>query len=197
MSQILVDNIREHTLGAGVLVTHPLTLGGSLSVGDKLTLALAVARIIGGTVSLSLRNNADTFDNILISDIGAITVREAISGITILTLAGPLIFINAVSKIVPGPTSLSLRNNADTADNVLVTDAGQMTTRSDVNLAAGVLKMASTQVVTTRRTGYTNAMTGTANRATAYDTATITLVQLAERMKAIEDDLILHGLLGA
>ena len=37
--------------------------------------------------------------------------------------------------------------------------------------------------------GYTNAMTGTANRATLYDTSTITLIQLAERVKAIQDDL--------
>jgi hypothetical protein len=52
-------------------------------------------------------------------------------------------------------------------------------------------------VVTTRRTGYTNAMTGTANRATAYDTSTVTLVQLAERVKALQDDLTTHGLIGA
>jgi hypothetical protein len=52
------------------------------------------------------------------------------------------------------------------------------------------------QVVGTRLTGYTNAMTGTANRATSYDTSTITLVQLAQRVKAIEDDLTTHGLIG-
>lgn len=54
-----------------------------------------------------------------------------------------------------------------------------------------------TQVVNTRVTGYTNAMTGTADRATAYATGTITLIQLAERVKALEDDLIAHGLIGA
>lgn len=51
-------------------------------------------------------------------------------------------------------------------------------------------------VVGGRRTGYTNAMTGTANRATAYDTSTITLVQLAERVKALQDDLTSHGMIG-
>jgi hypothetical protein len=40
-------------------------------------------------------------------------------------------------------------------------------------------------------------MTGTANRATAYDTATITLVQLAERVKALQDDITTHGLIAA
>jgi hypothetical protein len=55
---------------------------------------------------------------------------------------------------------------------------------------------ATTQVVGPRRTGYTNAMTGTVNRATSYDTSTITLVQLAQRVKALQDDLTTHGLIG-
>ena len=61
----------------------------------------------------------------------------------------------------------------------------------------GPIKINNNQVVSDRATGYTNAMTGTANRATAYDTATITLVQLAQRVKALTDDLRTHGLIGA
>lgn len=59
------------------------------------------------------------------------------------------------------------------------------------------LKVNDQRVVTNRVTGYTNAMTGTANRATAYATGTITLIQLAERVKALEDDMLAHGLIGA
>ncbi len=56
---------------------------------------------------------------------------------------------------------------------------------------------AGTKVVGTRVTGYT-AFTGTnTNRATAYDTATITLPQLAERVRALQVDLTAHGLIGA
>lgn len=51
------------------------------------------------------------------------------------------------------------------------------------------------QVVANRRTGWT-APTGTATR-TAFDTATVTTTQLAERVKALTDDLIAHGLIGA
>ena len=59
------------------------------------------------------------------------------------------------------------------------------------------LKIAGTQVVSTRVTGYT-AFTGTnTNRGTAYDTATITLPQLAERVRALQIDLTAHGLVGA
>jgi len=61
---------------------------------------------------------------------------------------------------------------------------------------SGGYKRSGTQVVGGRKTGYTNAMTGTKNRATAYATGTITLVQLAERVGALLDDLAAHGLIG-
>ena len=75
------------------------------------------------------------------------------------------------------------------------TPAFQLTDAGALNIT-GSLSILGTQVVTARRTGYTNAMAGTANTATAYNTATITLVQLAERVKAIQDSLTTHGLIG-
>lgn len=51
------------------------------------------------------------------------------------------------------------------------------------------------QVVTNRKTGWT-AATGTATR-TAFATGSVTTAQLAERVKALLDDLIGHGLIGA
>jgi hypothetical protein len=53
-----------------------------------------------------------------------------------------------------------------------------------------------TQVVGVRQTGWT-AMTGTADKASTFDTSTVTLQQLAQRVKAIEDALITHGLIGS
>lgn len=58
-----------------------------------------------------------------------------------------------------------------------------------------VLHVASTQVVSTRKTGWT-AATGSVSRAT-FDTATVTTAQLAQRVAALLDDLISHGLIGA
>jgi len=55
-------------------------------------------------------------------------------------------------------------------------------------------KIGGTQVVGARKTGWT-AATGTATRAT-FDTASVTLPQLAERVKALLDDQISHGLIG-
>ncbi len=67
---------------------------------------------------------------------------------------------------------------------------------SGINLAAGhVLRVNDTQVVTSRRTGW-GAPTGTATR-TTFATSTVTLPQLAERVKALIDDLTTHGLIGA
>jgi hypothetical protein len=52
-----------------------------------------------------------------------------------------------------------------------------------------------TQVVGARKTGWA-APTGTATR-TTFATTTVTTAQLAERVKALVDDLTAHGLIGA
>jgi hypothetical protein len=49
--------------------------------------------------------------------------------------AGRLVMGTAVAKIIPGATSISLRNNADSADNLILTDAGLATLRNAVSVA--------------------------------------------------------------
>ena len=58
----------------------------------------------------------------------------------------------------------------------------------------GVFKKSGDQVVAARQTGW-GAPTGTATR-TTFDTTTVTLSQLAERVHALIDDLTTHGLIG-
>jgi hypothetical protein len=65
----------------------------------------------------------------------------------------------------------------------------------DLLKTGSVLKIAGTQVVGPRNTGWT-AMTGTTDKATAYDTATVTLPQLAGRVMALQAALTTHGLIG-
>lgn len=68
-------------------------------------------------------------------------------------------------------------------------------TSAALNLASGkVIQVASTQIMTSRRTGWT-AASGTATR-TTFDTTTVTLEQLAQRVKALIDDFITHGAIG-
>lgn len=71
----------------------------------------------------------------------------------------------------------------------------QVSATGAVNTTA-TYKVSSTQVVGARDTGWT-AMTGSTDKATAYDTATVTLPQLAGRMMAIQAALTTHGLTGA
>ncbi len=60
---------------------------------------------------------------------------------------------------------------------------------------SGFVYIQGPRVLVSRRTGW-GAPTGTATR-TAFDTSTVTLPQLAERLKALIDDLTTHGLIGA
>lgn len=57
--------------------------------------------------------------------------------------ATQLTLSTAVSKIIPGATSLSHRNNADNADNLLISDAGAVTTRSTLTVTAGGLTVSA------------------------------------------------------
>lgn len=74
--------------------------------------------------------------------------------------------------------------------------SGDVTTSGNIEIATGkVLRVGINQVVGARVTGW-QAATGTATR-TTYATGTVTVTQLAERVKALTDDLIAHGLIGA
>jgi hypothetical protein len=52
------------------------------------------------------------------------------------TISGNLTFSTAAAKIIPGATSLTFRNNADSADNLSITDAGAVTFRNNLNFTA-------------------------------------------------------------
>jgi hypothetical protein len=135
------------TLQGGLTAQNGETLTGGLTITD------AASRIIPGATSMSLRNNANNADNLLITNAGAATVRNGLTvtaggvivtagGLTVTAgdetlTAGRLVLGAASSKIVPGATQLSLRNNADSADNILVTDAGVVTTRNALTVTTG------------------------------------------------------------
>lgn len=66
---------------------------------------------------------------------------------------------------------------------------------NDGDVTVKSLLVAAAQVVGARRTGWTPP-TGTSSRAT-FDTATATTADLAQRLKALIDDLTAHGLIGS
>lgn len=108
-------------LGGGN-VAGGLTVSGGETLAGTLTMSDAASRLVPGSTSFAIRNNANSADNLLVADNGDVTVRSR------------LLLVPAASKIVPGATSLSLRNNADSADNVLVTDAGAVTLRNALSI---------------------------------------------------------------
>ena len=75
-------------------------------------------------------------------------------------------------------------------DDVLVGNG-----RIALGAVSGHLAVGADKVVGARITGWT-APTGAANRGT-FATSTVTLEQLAERVKALIDDLTVHGLIGS
>lgn len=139
--------------GSGVLIhsagATPLVFGtndveraridatGTQITAGTLRFSPAVSQIVPGATSLSLRNNANSADNILITDAGAVTIRALLTALAGLTItAGNLTFGAASGKVIPGATQLSFRNNADSADNLLISNAGDVTIRGDASMDA-------------------------------------------------------------
>lgn len=87
------------------------------------------------------------------------------------------------------PAGNLLINNTTGTERLSVTGNIQLTD------TANSFKVGSNNVIGSRKTGWA-APTGTATR-TTFDTATVTVQQLAERVKALIDDLTSHGLIGA
>ena len=185
----------------------------SLTTSGTITLTAAASKIVPGATSLSHRNNADTADNLILTDAGAATFRNTVGGITTLTAtslagtlttaaqpnvtslgtltsltlsgaisgvttltattlsgtlstaaqanvtslgtltslttSGAITLTAAAGKIIPGATSISHRNTADTADNLLITDAGAITVRSTIG---GVTTLTATSLAGTLTT---------------------------------------------
>lgn len=172
--RIVANNATAMTVGTN----QKVTFAASINFGA------AVSKIVAGATSLSFRNNSDLADNLIITDAGAITIRNSLtaSGGTITESGGSA--TNAGLKFTPRASDPSTPADGET----WVTTAGLLKTRLN-----GSVK---TVMVLATSTGYT-AMTNTVNRATAYDTTTITLAQLASRVKAIQDDLTTQSILSA
>ena len=65
------------------------------------------------------------------------TLNATTANVTALAVSGTITMSAAVSKIVPGATSFSHRNNADSADNLIILDNGNTTIRGSLNAQGG------------------------------------------------------------
>ena len=166
------------------------TFNNGIILGGLSTAASGLALQSAGTAASLINAIPGTF-----SDVAIITGNGQSKGIK-LTGTGSVhgyIYNDGSNNVrhVLGAGAWILRDNANTTSLVSMSSGG------DLNLeAGGVLKVSGTQVVRARDTGWT-AMTGTANKNTAYDTGTVSLAQLASRVKYLQDVLAAHGLIGA
>jgi hypothetical protein len=103
-------------------------------------------------------------------------------------------------KVLAGGNLLWAPSTADAGDLRAYRSATKTLTIDDTAAGAATLNVVGaiqndgTQVVGTRATGW-GAPTGTATR-TTFATDTVTLIELARRLKALIDDLTTHGLVG-
>lgn len=103
-------------------------------------------------------------------------------------------YTNASTVYVDGAPTAGT-NVTVTNPYALYVNAGASFFGGNVNLSTGnEYRINNTKVVGARITGWA-APTGTATR-TTFATSTVTTTQLAERVKALIDDLISHGLIG-
>jgi hypothetical protein len=79
------------------------------------------------------------------------------------TIGGRLKLFPAVSKIIAGTTSFSVRKNDDTVDNLLVTDAGNTTVRGTLTVSGATASLPATTTTTLAATTGTFSGLVTAN----------------------------------
>jgi hypothetical protein len=122
-------------------------------VGAGLTAEeLAIAEIRAALPGVNLYDGQGRRDAILAEIVAALFNGTTLPFPTFsgdLTLPARLVYSPAVGKLVPGATSFSLRNTADNADNLLVTDAGGITVR---NTISGITTLTATTLAGTLST---------------------------------------------
>ena len=114
----------------------------------------------------------------------SLTVSGLLTASAGLTLTGNLIQATAVSQVIPGVTSWGVRNNANNANNLILTDAGAATFRSTVD---GITTLTATTVVG----NLTGNASGTALTVTQAAQAAITSVGTLTTLTV--DDITING----
>jgi hypothetical protein len=183
-------------IAGGLSIDGSLAVGGGLAVGGSLEIANAAAISwlnAAGVATPTLQKYID--DNVYLDNYdGSIILRSggggALSGSVTVSTGGT---VSMTGDLIVDGTTINCTNvdavNFDGPACALV--LGQAGTFS-IKDPGGAIK----QILRRRITGYT-AMTGAGDKATAYDTAAVTLAQLAGRVKQLQDDLTTHGMIGA
>lgn len=118
----------------GIAVTGNSTITGTLGGITTLTATTVVASLTGNATSATTAGTVTTPAQPAITSLGTLTSVTVNGGAII---AGDLTMTAATSRILPGVTAWTLRNNGDTADNLIITNAGAATHRAGVTVTTG------------------------------------------------------------
>jgi hypothetical protein len=200
----------RYVLKSGDTVTGALILNSTLSVGaDTVDNGFLVVDPDAAAPIMLTRHVADNAPAILRvqkkgttgSVNGAVANNDNLARVDFYAWDGSGFFPGAVFQLVANQAWTGSAHGGRLSVNVVANGATSTTEMLRFTSAAmdlrnsAVLQSGGTQVVSSRKTGWT-AATGTATR-TTFDTATVTTELLAQRVKALLDDLISHGLIGA
>lgn len=178
----LIGNASTATSAAAL--TTPRAINGVAFDGTApITITAAAGTLTGAALAAGVTGSSLTSVGIL----GA------------LSIAGALTFTAAASKIIPGATSFSHRNNADSADNLFISDAGDVTARANL-IATGnltlngnrVISINGNNVVGSRVAGWAT-QTGASTRADMGGAPSAATV--ASTLNALVNDMRSHGLI--
>jgi hypothetical protein len=169
----------------GSINAATITIG---TIADSQVGSVGAGKITAGTISASITMTSPT----LVITSGSVTVNIDATNkikVTDTSLTRSTEVTGAHFRV--GSTSDATRFT-ELALDVITSSGASGTNRMDLTPTS--LNFQSIQVVGTRRTGW-SAPTGTATR-TSFATGSVTLPNLAERVKALIDDLTTHGLIG-
>ncbi len=191
-----ISALRDNTTGGflsafGVNSLQSNTTGGSSSAFGTGALQSNTTGNYSTAVGVSALQGNTTGSNLAGFGVGA--GRYIADGITGLTVSNNSCFFGVNTKGTQNATNENVFGYNATGNGSNTVTIGDFNITN--NFFRGALSLNATQVVSTRRTGWT-APTGTPTR-TTFVTSTVTLTGLAERVKALIDDLITHGLIGA
>ena len=166
---------------SSLVISPPLTANTVAVLGS-------VGSAIGGCSLNGFSNNLSEIALALSGYSGKTTATE--NAVVIFNAAKHSGTTNIVA-LASNDIAFDFSNNFTTI--VRISGNGNINASGRVASSSG-FSVGSNQVVSARRTGWA-APTGTATR-TTFATSTVTLSQLAERVKALIDDLTAHGLIG-